>query len=89
MQGSRDEEARLGLAKRSLGGEKVEAVKGDDSSLQSLFCVTEGEACWATGTGWNLKSENLNPRTETHQLDDLEQIPFHISVSVSSLATWV
>lgn len=62
MQGSRDEEARLGLAKRSLGGEKVEAVKGDDSSPKSLFCVTKGEACWAIGTGWNLKSEDLNTR---------------------------
>lgn len=72
MQGSRDE-ARLGLAKRSLGGEKVEAVKGDDSSPQSLFCVTKVEACWAIGTGWNLKSEDLNTRTEMHQLDDLNK----------------
>ena len=62
----------------------MEAVKGDNSSPQSLFCVTGGEACWAIGTGWNLKSEDLNPRAETHQLDDLEQIPFHVSVSVSS-----
>lgn len=54
-------------------------------NFPSLCCGKGG----MLGYGWNLESEDLNPQTEPYQLDDLEQIPFHISGSISSSATQV
>lgn len=68
----------------------METVKGDNCPPKTSFlCYWKGSALGYKDRMELGVLEDLNPRTETHWLDDLEQILFHISVSVSSSATWV